>query len=188
MRKFEMLGLKFGNLLVESEHSVTRNGHTRYVCKCDCGNSTNVLGTHLRQSKIKSCGCLNKIGSERKDWKGYGEISGRFWSTHIVRSASGDKGRRQPVELSITIEEGWNLFIKQNKSCALTGLPITFPKKFKDRSWTASLDRIDSSKGYIKGNIQWVHKDINMMKRIYSQDHFIKMCTLVSEYNKSEIK
>lgn len=45
---------------------------------------------------------------------------------------------------------------------------------------TASLDRIDSSKPYIIDNIQWVHKDINFMKRTYSHDYFIKLCKLVA--------
>ena len=177
-----MINLKFGNLTVISEHSITRNGHVRYSCICDCGKETNVLGTHLRQGSTISCGCANKIGSDRKDWKGFGEISGRFWQHHVIRSANGDKGRRKEVELSITIEDGWNLFLKQDRKCSLTGLILSFPKKFNDKSWTASLDRIDSSKGYIEGNVQWVHKDINMMKRIYTQEHFIKMCNLVTNY------
>jgi hypothetical protein len=45
-------------------------------------------------------------------------------------------------------------------------------------------DRIDSSKGYVVGNIQWVHKHINKMKNKYPQDHFIEMCRLVAENNK----
>jgi hypothetical protein len=49
---------------------------------------------------------------------------------------------------------------------------------------TASLDRIDSSKGYEEGNIQWVHKHINFMKRTYSQEYFIDMCKKVADNNK----
>lgn len=48
---------------------------------------------------------------------------------------------------------------------------------------TASLDRIDSSKGYVLGNIQWVHKDINKMKLDYDQDYFIDICRRIAEYN-----
>lgn len=33
------------------------NRHTRWVCKCKCGNYTAVLATHLTQNKTKSCGC-----------------------------------------------------------------------------------------------------------------------------------
>jgi hypothetical protein len=39
---------------------------------------------------------------------------------------------------------------------------------------------IDSSKGYIEGNIQWVHKDINNMKWDFTQEEFINYCKLVA--------
>jgi len=44
-----------------------------------------------------------------------------------------------------------------------------------------SLDRIDNNKGYIKRNIQLVHKDVNFMKYVHVQKYFIKMCKLVAE-------
>ena len=37
-----------------------------------------------------------------------------------------------------------------------------------------SLDRIDSSKGYEENNVQWVHKDINLMKNKYDNKYFIE--------------
>ena len=49
---------------------------------------------------------------------------------------------------------------------------------------TASLDRIDSSRGYTLDNIQWVHKDLNKMKTNYPNDYFIKMCKYVANNNK----
>lgn len=44
---------------------------------------------------------------------------------------------------------------------------------------TASLDRIDSSKGYIPGNVQWVHKDVNKMKLALSEKRLLELCTLI---------
>lgn len=61
------------------------------------------------------------------------------------------------------------------------GPKIHTRKKFKLQ--TASLDRIDSQQGYNSNNIQFVHKDVNMIKQIYTQDYFIKMCKLVAEHN-----
>ena len=49
-----------------------------------------------------------------------------------------------------------------------------------DHENTASLDRIDSSKGYVKDNVQWVHKDINRMKWNFPQDKFVKLCSFVA--------
>jgi hypothetical protein len=48
---------------------------------------------------------------------------------------------------------------------------------------TASLDRIDSSKGYVEGNVQWVHKRINIMKNDLSDSEFIEWCRVVSKNN-----
>jgi hypothetical protein len=165
-------------LTVRTRHSSSRGGHSRWGCDCDCGNEIVVLSTHLIQGKIKSCGCSRPVGKSHKLWTGFGEISGSFWKT-IVRSSNGSKGRR-PINLDVTIEDVWALFQKQNGKCSLTGLGLKFPVRATDNSWTASLDRIDSSKGYELGNIQWVHKDVNMMKRTLTQERFIQLCSLVA--------
>lgn len=47
----------------------------------------------------------------------------------------------------------------------------------------ASLDRKDSSVGYTKNNIQWVHKAINRLKTDFNQKKFIELCHLVSNFN-----
>lgn len=181
MKKIEIIGEKFGKLKVISVHSKTRDGHERYICSCDCGNNHNVLKAHLLSGKITSCGCGRPKGSSHKQWDGVGDISGDFWYNHIIRSATGDKGKRKELELSIDKTYAWNLFLFQNKKCALSGLSLKFPEKYKDKTYTASLDRIDSSKGYVEGNVQWVHKDINLMKNKFDQDYFINICKLISQ-------
>ena len=42
-----------------------------------------------------------------------------------------------------------------------------------------SVDRIDSSKGYIIDNIRWIHKDINVMKNSFSDEYFTYLCKLI---------
>lgn len=177
--KKDLSGKRFGKLLVKSVHSRSRNGHIRWSCVCDCGGSHDVLSTHLLSGKITHCGCIQYRGKSNKLWSGCGEISGNFW-TSLVRGANGLKGRK-PIEFEITIEYIWDLFLKQNRKCALSGLPIWFPNTTtQTQSKTASLDRIDSSKGYVMGNVQWVHKDINKMKNSFSQEYFIMLCNAVS--------
>ena len=175
-----MIKKRFGKLIVIAEHSKTRNGHIRYTCNCECGNVANVLGTHLRQGNTLSCGCSRPIGKSHSLWTGVGEMSGDFWYNHIERSANGSK--RKSIPLTITKKYVWDLFLKQDRKCALSGVELYFPSK-NGASYTASLDRIDSSKGYIENNVQWVHKDINMMKRIYTQKYFIEMCKKVAMNN-----
>jgi len=50
--------------------------------------------------------------------------------------------------------------------------------------YTASLDRIDSSKGYIEENVHWVHKRINVMKGNMSEQEFLNFCEAVTFKNK----
>lgn len=114
-----------------------------------------------------------KVGKYNKGWKGTGDISKQYWN-QIIHHA-----KIRNLEISITIEYVWNLFIKQNRKCALSGLDLNFAA-FGHAEQTASLDRIDSIKGYIEGNVQWVHKDINIMKMDMNEYQFIKMCDLIS--------
>ena len=58
--------------------------------------------------------------------------------------------------------------------CALTGWEISMEKQ------SASLDRIDSGRGYEVDNVQWVHSMVNMSKNKYPQDRFIEMCVAVA--------
>jgi len=186
MKKLEVIGTKYGDLEIISEHSTTRNGHIRYTCKCVCGKECNILLTHLRQGHTKHCGCKTKkyIGKIHYQFTGYEEISGGWWNSHVVRSASGDKGSRKPLEMTITIEYMWDLFLKQERKCALSGLELTFPRVNKDKNYTASVDRIDSSKGYVEGNVQWVHKMVNFMKNKYNNEVFIEMCKKIANFRK----
>jgi hypothetical protein len=95
------------------------------------------------------------------------------------------------LEVDITLNDAYSLLVEQNHKCALTGVDISFADTSKEHNTgktTASLDRIDSSKGYIKGNIQWVHKIINMMKRSSSQDEFKLWCRLVVVHNQKMLK
>ena len=59
--------------------------------------------------------------------------------------------------------------------CALTGWDITM----NNPKITASLDRIDSTKGYKKDNVQWVHVMVNMCKNKYDEKKFVEMCCAV---------
>lgn len=62
-KKINMIGKKFGKLTV-LEECEERNKHKQvvYKCKCDCGNTINVVGALLRNGNVKSCGCLHSKG------------------------------------------------------------------------------------------------------------------------------
>jgi len=123
-----------------------------------------------------------RILRRTKSWKGYKDISGDFWRT--LKYAAVKKGR----DFNLTIEYIWELFEKQKGLCNLSGLPIYLETSLGSvnkngyQKRTASLDRIDSSKGYIIGNVQWLHKDINQMKSNRKDDEFVELCRAVTLY------
>ena len=189
MKKKIEIGNKFGKLLAIEEVKQRKSGGIRYKCLCDCGNTHEAFATHLRRGLITHCGCTPHRGAKHHQWTGVGEISSGFWYDHVVRSANGSKlnnRERKPKELTLTIEEAWNLFLEQDRKCALSGIELTFPIAYKDKSWTASLDRIDSSKGYVLGNVQWVHKDVNIMKNKFDNQHFINICKKINQWQNIE--
>ena len=62
-------GRRFGRLVVVKE-----DGHIGdkigWVCKCDCGEVTTVLGTHLTSGATQSCGCIRKemVGTKHPNY------------------------------------------------------------------------------------------------------------------------
>lgn len=93
--------------------------------------------------------------------------------------------KRRGIEFKITAADLFAQFQKQNGRCAFTKELITFGSSSSSRTtWNASLDRIDSAHGYVRGNIQWVTKTINMMKGRLNDSEFIKTCKLIAENNK----
>lgn len=71
------------------------------------------------------------------------------------------------------------MYLKQNNKCALSGMSIGWSKT--GLTATASIDRIDSSEGYLMENVQLVHKDVNFMKQQFDQTYFIEMCKAIAD-------
>lgn len=114
-------------------------------------------------------------------WKGYGEVSG------TVICGIRNSAKQRNLEFDIDAKFLWELYLEQDGKCALSGTEIVF--RFKEghtqrTCQTASLDRIDSSKGYTKDNVQWVHKSIQRMKWDMSDDIFVKWCTMIAKNKK----
>jgi hypothetical protein len=184
MRMKNLADKKFNKLKVVSLNEEMTNKHNRmsayWNCICDCGNECAVRGNALRSNTTKSCGCEHyKKGKNHPGFVGHEEIGGRYWN-NLKKTAV----EKRKLAFDITIQKAWALFLKQNRQCALTGTPLQFLSN--GISQTASLDRIDSRKGYLEGNVQWIHKDINFMKQEYQQDYFIELCEKVVAFSHSK--
>lgn len=165
---------EFGLLTVKSRsHTGKSNRQAYWNCECKCGGKKIASTTMLKKGIVKSCGCLNhKSGEANERYKGYKDISGGY----IYQIKSSAKNR--DLEFTVSLEYLWLLYENQNRKCAISGEPLVFTKNYrfyKDYQ-NASLDRIDSSKGYIEGNVQWVHKKVNLMKNSMTDKELIEWC------------
>jgi hypothetical protein len=120
--------------------------------------------------------CVNvdglKIRKRTKGFRGVGNVSGTFVSG--VRCGASIRD----LEFGVDAKLLWELYKRQNGLCALTKQPIFFDK-YQHGIKTASLDRINSEIGYISSNVQFVHKDVNLMKRNLSQDKLFYYANLI---------
>ena len=173
------IGNHVGNWKVISE-KFKENKVYKNTCQCICGTIRNVLTWHLNNNKSKGCGCTNIIGRFRSQC--VGELSKSYYNS--FKTSREKKGLI--FDSNITMEYLWNLFLEQNKKCALSGLELILNPRWSQQNkgrmenvQTASLDRIDSTKSYNVGNVQWVHKDINFMKGSLPENKFIEYCNLI---------
>ena len=172
-----ILGEEFGFLTVIKKLKTPPGNGQLWKCRCICGKFKNFFTKELRLGRagVRSCGCKQYThGNKNPGWTGFGEISGSRWNRLL------DSARERNYKVDFDKEYIWNLFLIQDRLCALSGLKLELPQTYRTTG-TASLDRIDSSKGYIKGNVQWVHKDINFMKQRFGQEYFIDICRKITD-------
>lgn len=53
----DLSGKKFGKLTIVGKYPKKINGHFKWECKCECGNTTYVKTSSLLYGNTKSCGC-----------------------------------------------------------------------------------------------------------------------------------
>jgi hypothetical protein len=93
------------------------------------------------------------------------------------------------LEWSLSMDDVVDVMEEQDSKCALTGWDITFPESGAGKNISkASIDRIDSSKGYTKENIQLVIKQVNMMKQQYDQEEFVLICKAIAKKQSDKVK
>lgn len=178
-----VIGQKFHSLTILGFVHDRADNYWWMKVRCDCGNESWEHLRKLKNGQRKTCGikgcpffhALRAKNGRKAKFTGFKEIYGSRWAGWRC----GAQARN--LEFSITPEYGWRVFLKQGRRCALTGLPLEFGNSYV-KSLSASLDRKDSRKGYIKGNVQWVHKTINLMKRAMPDKEFIEWCRHVSSH------
>lgn len=64
----DLTSQKFGRLLVlRRAPNKPGDANVRWICRCECGSETTVVGFNLKRGNTKSCGCLRKDGDHLWD-------------------------------------------------------------------------------------------------------------------------
>ena len=174
------LGEKFGNWAVESPDIVMDSRGRAFIhCGCSCGRIILVACHHLVKGRTLKCDeCANSYKlrgfDKNPNWQGEGEVP-KSILTRLSSSAS-HKG----IPYNLTTAYVNDLYSSSNKTCTYTGYRIST----HDNS--AALMCIDAYRGYLEGNVAWVHKDV--VTKPKSKDEFINMCLAVAQQHQFKNK
>jgi hypothetical protein len=148
-RRMDLVGEKYNKLTVVSySHRTENNSMSFYNCICDCGETTTVAHGALRSGSTKSCGCLSNPKGESNTNYIHGKSRTKVHSVWCrIKDRCYNKNNQDYSEYGakgIIVDE---LFIEDF---------LAFYEEVKDApSPIHSLDRIDYTMGYIKGNMRW---------------------------------
>jgi hypothetical protein len=159
--------------------NITKGVDNRWYKNCpSCNKPQSYLRKNYAEESLrlgKECkACSNKhVENCHRGWHRGVRIS---WFNKFKLGAE-----LRGLDWTLTIDDVADVYDKQNGLCALTDESIVFPEVGHPQNAIASIDRIDSAKGYVKENIQLVTKQVNMMKQAYSQELFIQTCMKVAK-------
>jgi len=146
-------GQTFGYLTVIEKGPRKKGSGTNaaYICKCGCGNVVNVLGTVLKEGGKTSCNCVGcKYGRDFHGKSGkdiYHTWSGMIQRCHNKNSPSYKYYGLVGIEVSKEFRESFYAF---------------YQHVGERPSEKHSIDRIDVTKGYERGNLRWATRKQQM--------------------------
>jgi hypothetical protein len=150
---------------------------TSFYCSLSCsGKNNNSQLDKWRKSEENKKFCKTICNNRKDDLTPYRELMKR------CKARKKDKN----IELSITLEDIKEQWKKQKGKCPYLNkkliLPLTTGKENKSNpNLIASLDRIDSSKGYLKENIQIISRTLNFAKNSYNENVLLNLIDLIEK-------
>lgn len=181
------VGTIYGSWTVIStnyERKNSKTGGLKQEVQCQCGYTRYLELHQLKIGRTKQClMCASKNRLEV-----YKDLIPIRYAKRIKCEAN-----KRGLVYNLTLEDLYTKYTTQQKRCAISGVELNMPlvnlyryeknKNFvNSKNFTASLDRIDSKKGYTIDNIQWVHKDINKMKMDLPEEDFFRMVKQIYEH------
>tara|TARA_E500000081_G_scaffold38379_2_gene41881 strand:+ start:1827 stop:2297 length:471 start_codon:yes stop_codon:yes gene_type:complete len=154
----------------------------RHTCRI-CNKEKNITefyrnNTHRKNPTIDACKKCKQAQLQKRYSKSDEAWLGRRLS-HSRRA-----NRHGKIPITVDVKYLVKLLKKQKGLCALSHRYMTRIVGRNTRCRTnMSIDRINSNKGYIPGNVQLVCTDVNIAKNDLSQKDFIKLCKTISKIN-----
>lgn len=149
-----------------------RNGKTNFYCcrTCSARRPDNI--EHLQ--KLENRYDITKHSTNKRD-----EFTPFRYTLNVVRC----RCRSGSKELNLTLEDLKNQWEIQQGKCPYTGFDLTLKTSSNAKSnldiRTASLDRIDNSKGYLADNIQWVSVMFNLARNKFEPEDVVEFAKAV---------
>lgn len=149
-----------------------------YEVKClECSNIYNT-GHSILNRKSKGIGlgkCNNCYSPDMKSKKKHLMLTKNISLTHYNKIQR--QAELRGIKFDVTPQYLESIF---NGVCYFSGIEINIGTYSRSKGVSdlgnASLDRLDSNKGYIENNVVWVYKPINVMKHTLTKDGFIDLC------------
>lgn len=173
MQPIDLTGMTFGYLTVIKRVKNSNAGKARWLCRCKCGRKKEVVGSHLRNGCIVSCGCYSAEKTRQMRFK-HGDCKSKLYSiwsnmkercerpscTHYI--FYGAKG--------VKVCSEWHDF-RRFKAWALENGYV--------ENSNLSIDRINNDGNYEPENCQWIPLSENVTKRNRLPE---KLRNLIKEY------
>jgi len=185
-RMIDLTNKKYGKLtVIKLTGERGPSGQIYWECKCDCGNTHVTSGESLRGGKSKSCGCARKIPPNKVKDREYA-IKKQLYKTNIEK-----RSRRLGLDYNISLEYYIKLIEQPCFYCGIKDSNCAtdrFNTKKNGRKTSDTIvyyngiDRINSGKGYVKGNVVTSCKYCNTAKNTMTQQEFKEWIVRVYEH------
>jgi len=96
--------------------------------------------------------------------------------------------KKRDYEYNITLDDLYEQWETQSGICVYSGVKLTHPNEDGSNINTASLDRIDSNYGYLKGNIQFISIMCNYAKNNSTNEQMIEFLNIIYGFVKDKLK